>query len=489
MERARLRERLIGLALFVVVSSAYFATASGLTSTNEGSHYALLRAMADEGRFQIDTYVDYTDRIDYARRGEHFYSDRPPGTAVIALPFYLLGRVLPAPPVEMPSFKDAGNPALPALLMLPALAAAGVVVLLYLLLRRYELSPFAALTTTLAFAFGSTMWKYGGALYSHALAALLALAGVVLAFAITRTGRLRPFDALLLGFVLCLSVVVEYASAVLAVAIALYVVVCLRGDLFRGERWARGLIAFGVGAAIPAIFMLWYNAVNFGSPLAYSYQFYAGRNEWSRSLATTFDTPLLYGLRGMLFGGEPYVAGAGLANQGLFVLMPVTLLGLVGIVPTFRRNWREAALLMGLIAFYLVLSAKNHNFSAGTSDGRYMVPYLAYWFVPVAFALQGIDGVKQPVLRSLLLFVAYGLIVTSVYGALLNIAMSYNYQFEFSQLSDPPATLHNWRTLLGAVFVNVGNLPLLWLVEGVLAVFGMAASWLYDRMTPPAPAA
>ncbi len=36
---------------------------------------------------------------------------------MIALPFYLLGRVLPDPAVEMPSFKDAGNPALPALLM------------------------------------------------------------------------------------------------------------------------------------------------------------------------------------------------------------------------------------------------------------------------------------------------------------------------------------------------------------------------------------
>jgi hypothetical protein len=299
-------------------------------------------------------------------------------------------------------------------------------------------------------------------------------------------GRLRWINALLLGFTLCLSVVVEYANAVLAVIVTLYVIASLRGNLFHGEHWKRALIAFGVGVAIPASFMLWYNTVNFGSPLAYSYQFYAGRNEWSRSLATTFDTPLLYGLQGMLFGGKPYVAGAGLANQGLFVLMPVTLLGLIGLIPFIRRNWREALILLGLVVFYLILSAKNHNFSAGTSDGRYMVPYLAFWFVPVAFGLQAIDEVEQPILHTVLLLVGYGLIVTSVYGALLNIAMSYNYTFEFSQLTDPPATIANWVTLLGAVFVNIGNLSLLWLVEGVLAAFAVIVAWLCDRIAPPA---
>ena len=52
-----MRDRVLSVVLLILVSSVYYATSAGLTSSNDGSHYALLRAMVDEGRFEIETYA------------------------------------------------------------------------------------------------------------------------------------------------------------------------------------------------------------------------------------------------------------------------------------------------------------------------------------------------------------------------------------------------------------------------------------------------
>ncbi len=63
-------------------------------SINDGCHFALLRAMVERHTFCIDDYAQYTNYFDVAVVDGHYFADRPPGTALIAVPLYAAGRAL-----------------------------------------------------------------------------------------------------------------------------------------------------------------------------------------------------------------------------------------------------------------------------------------------------------------------------------------------------------------------------------------------------------
>src|SRR5258705_4985273 len=132
----------IALALFVVLSSIYFATITGVTSSNDGSHYAATRAIVETGTFEITPYWDFTERQDYATFGGHKFSDRPPATALIAAATYAFGQVLPPQIAPLPSKYDAGNPRLIYALISASLFMSGAVILFFFSLRRhFDVSP------------------------------------------------------------------------------------------------------------------------------------------------------------------------------------------------------------------------------------------------------------------------------------------------------------------------------------------------------------
>ncbi|MBS3783391.1 MAG: phospholipid carrier-dependent glycosyltransferase, partial [Anaerolineae bacterium] len=205
-------DRLLCLTLFVVLSSIYFATVSGITCSNDGSHYALTRVLAEEGRFTIESYDGYAEGNDVAVRDGKLYSDRPPGTALMASAFYGIGNWLPSPLIPLESRHDPGNPRLLYVMLVPVWAGTGTVLLLYLLLRELNLSVFSALTASVAFALGTAHWKYSSVLFSHAPSALLVLSSVYLVVRMGRTSQ-RPWSLpFALGLLAGCSVLVEYFS-------------------------------------------------------------------------------------------------------------------------------------------------------------------------------------------------------------------------------------------------------------------------------------
>jgi hypothetical protein len=413
---------------------------------------------------------------DLSIRDDTTYSDRPPGTALIGAPFYWAGGFLPRPLHNLPTRHDEGNPRLAYLLMLPALAGAGAVVIVFRLLRGYDLSLFAALTASLAFAFGTTNWKYGGVLFSHSLSALLVMGAVALAIRASRTSELRRGTGLLLGLTLGLAVLVDYSSALFGLLVGVYLLVTLNWALFTGERWWFSALLLGAGALLPVGLLMGYNAANFGGPLTTSYR-YAINYPWAASFTTTFDVPFRQGLPGMLWYGHDAL---GEENQGLFLLMPVALLGLAGVGRTVKRARQESILVLGLFAAALLLFARHHTFSGFTADGRYLMPFLGLWFVPVGFALASIEEIEAPAWKTAALFAAYGLLFLSVRNMLAHIAFSYNYHLDPGLVARRASTPANWAYMLGSVFVNWWNVPLLWLVEGVAI-----AAWLGARRISP----
>src|SRR5262245_39122619 len=78
------RATAVALAAFLFVSYAYFYQAGGW---NQNSRFALVRAIVEEHELSIDKTMRFRgERVtgDVARVGDHFYSDKAPGLALLA---------------------------------------------------------------------------------------------------------------------------------------------------------------------------------------------------------------------------------------------------------------------------------------------------------------------------------------------------------------------------------------------------------------------
>jgi 4-amino-4-deoxy-L-arabinose transferase-like glycosyltransferase len=472
-------DKTIILLLFLLVSSVYFATISGVTSSNDGSHYALVRALVERRGFEISPYLDFTEHQDYALRGDLRFSDRPPGTALLAAPFYALGGIAPQPLVDLPSKHDAGNPRLIYAILPASLAASTLIVLVYLGLRRYfSISQAGALFASLALAFGTTTWKYGSVLYSHAAAGLVVWLVFYLLLEAERQSRLPWFLAFLLGLALGFAPLTEYTNIPLVLIVGVYLVIVF-GPKFRDSlaesatrpAAIRAVAALIVGGAIPLGFLLIYNTLNFGGPFEVS-TFHVDTTLWPQNegLAADFATPLLVGLRGMLF----YDGN----NQGLFLLAPITLLGLPGLPIFFRHSRRHFVLFVGTFLAYLLLFSKSTTYNSLTNDGRYLTTFVGLWFVPLAFWIDRVFlPLKDDLRRVAASFLVFGLFFVSVRNQLVHIAFSWNYDLDLSQLRPLATPLDNILLLARTVFPNSGNLPLLWAGEGIV----LSLAWLITR--------
>ncbi len=476
------RDWLVGILLFVFLSSVYYATASGITSSNDGSHYALLRTMVENRSFALQQFDDYAEGNDIALAEDgRLFSDRPPGTALLGTVFYVAGGILPQPPAAMPSRHDAINPRLPYVLFLPAWAGAGTVMILYVLMRGLGVSAAAAMTAAIMFGLGTAHWKYSSALYSHALSALLVISAVALAMGLARKWWSGWPVTLLLGLVSGLAVLTEYSNFLLVLILTGYV-------LWSGHpiTWSSVLKSLGplvAGGLVAAIFLASYNAQNFGSPWRLSYS-YALNYPWAASFGTTFNYPLAEGLRGLLVWGT----GDGWCdptcfNQGLVLLSPVLLLALPGWYWFYRRAPRETVLSGLVFVVYLLLFARHRTYHGFTGDGRYLVPYLGLLALPLGFTMERILISRgRPIVQAVLFFVAYGLFYLSLWNMAVHIGTSYNYTLDLGQLEGLAARPQNWDYLLAQIFPNAANLPLLWVTEIAILVLVLLLAGVTRRV-------
>lgn len=474
---------LVCVLLFVGLSTLYFATTSGITSSNDGSHYALTRTLVENGTFALKQYDDYAEGNDIAIRDGVLYSDRPPGTALLATLFYRLGDWLPEPLAPLPSRHDPDNPHLLYVMLLPVWAGAGTAVLLYLLLRRLGIGLGTALTAVIMFALGTAQWKYSTVLFSHALSAFLVVLSLSLILYLyppvgsEMAQKPKWPHHFLLGLVLGYAVLVEYSNGLLVLLLILYLLWQIRPLSLKGLSYS--FMPLLIGGIIPALFLGYYNLVNFGSPFTLSYA-YAINYPWASQFRTTFSYPLLAGLQSLLvFGMGDGQCDPVCYNQGLLLLSPVLALALPGFIWYWRRSWRACLLTTSLFLVYLLLFATHRTSHGFTADGRYLVPFLSLLIIPLAYTLAWISRQQssQPGWQALLTLVAYGLFFLSLRNMILHIGFSYNYTLELDQLSHLIAAPQNWLYLGRELWPNARNLPLLWLVEGVILLLLLGWRW------------
>ena len=392
-ERARSRLSL----LLVAVVFIWIANSSGLTSSNDGSHLALARALSLRGETMIDADRSLTLEVDLAEHGDHAYSDRPPGTAFAAIPAVWLGdrldpimleraieqaragdevRPLPAAKPYLATYAKRARPESPRLAALigssitiifhAALIGLLGLLLIDALLRRLDFDPNARLFAVASLALATAWGPYATVLFSHGSAAT-AVAGFLLGIVVLARAPDSPWwVAAATGLAGAWAIACDYLLIVAIVPSAALTIA--------PRRWLAVLLG-----TVPIVFAtLVYHHAAFGSVFAVGYD-HQRNFGFARARESTFS--------GNFFDGIWTLWGTG-RGAGLLAQAPIALVGLAAAI--WALPLRRA--LLGFVPWALLLALHKTPWGGGTEDHRYLIPLLPFAAVGLALAWTRVGG-------------------------------------------------------------------------------------------------
>ncbi len=379
------------LALLLFSTYAYFLPAP---AWNESSRFDLVRSLVERQRLDIDPYHRNTE--DKAFRLGHYYSDKAPGAALLAVPAYaayygwlrMTGAPLPqAVPESVLRGRPGGRPEVAGERMFlnatfrravylcnlstNVLAGTALGVLFFLALARAAVPLGWALVQTAALALGTPVFAYSTMFFGHVLAGTALFGAFLLLSPLFQEAGQETWGARRLagaGALLGLAVLCELPAGLGLAALGVYAI----GRLPQGQR-VRGVGWIALGLAPPLILLAGYQLAAFGSPLSTGYghlsnpRFAEGMGQGV--LGVSWPRP--GALVGMLLG----------RSRGLLYLSPVLLLGFVGLGRALaaRKTRAEAALAVAVVVSFLLMSAGYYMWWGGAALGpRHVVPALGF---------------------------------------------------------------------------------------------------------------
>jgi hypothetical protein len=388
MRRAERRDFALAYAAWLLGIFAFFIPAA---TWNPVSRFNLTRAIVEQGSLKVDAYVHSTG--DRSRVGDHWYSDKAPVVAVLAVPayagVYVSQRLRGA---TLPDFRAISTPKVPAARVIPnrayqqalyacslstsGLGAIAIALMLFVFLKRRTSSRAAFLGSSLA-VLASPILPYATSLYGHVPAAAFIFGGV---FALDHRGGLPPPSPArwrIAGACFALAAGCEYLTAVSIIVLMAWLLMRVPG---RGRlHHALDLV---LGGLLPSILVMVYLTLVFGAPWRTGYSF-ESQPEFVAGHASGFmglHPPRLEGLLGLTFG----------VRRGLFYMAPLML---VAVIRTFRaaQRRRDLSVQVGLsvLITLLLLNAGYYMWWGGAATGpRHLIPGIAFLGVGIASAFR-----------------------------------------------------------------------------------------------------
>ena len=357
----------IHLALFLFFFSGYVLTGQGSIQSADGKiMFLLTQAMVENHSVSFSEIVSLSDTP-----GPQ-YSKYGLGISVLAIPFYLFGKLL--------SFLlgiEASLATQFTVSMINAmLTALSCLMVFRIATERFEFTLRIGLFLALGFGLSTIAWYYSEDFMSEPATTFFLLSAVYWVTGKDRATR----DLLWAGTFLALAVSCRLAALVVIPGFIFYQWMVWAES---AEKDIKQLVMDLLRPAIPVVAVLMlimiYNYLRFGGPLETGYEKISGR--------------FLLGFFGILFS----------PGKSLFLFNPLTLFGCLASM-FFLREQRKTALLFGwLVVSHLVLFSFWHSWQGGMSWGpRLMLVVLPYLILPIGFLLrEHKQAVKIPVLLAL----------------------------------------------------------------------------------------
>ena len=411
----RRSELLLALGIFAVlwVSYAYFYQGGGW---NENSRMDLVRAIVEDHSLSIDRFHSNTG--DKAKFGGHYYSDKAPGVALVAVPVYALIQLFASWFQSEHTFLIVASYTVTVLTVSVAGALLGT--LLFLVARKFGASRRGAAIAALGLGLGSTAFPFSTMLFSHQLAALLLFSSFALLFHCRE--RYSDLASVAAGGLGAAAILTEFPTLPAVVLLGAY-------HAATDRRWRR-VSTFYAGALGPLLVLGIYLSVAFGGPLRVGYAHLADAGARAEMLER--------GLFGLTFPGLARTVELLIGRyRGLLPYSPVLLLSTVGFFAAFgvlRRERgargqadksrldevpqvlperaRELWLAVAICGYYVLFVSSYEWWQGGSSFGsRHLVPMLPFLALPLGWVA---DWRPRVSIAALVVSIAAMTLVTSV---------------------------------------------------------------------------
>jgi hypothetical protein len=360
-------------AALVAVYLFVFPYYPSIRSANELPRVYLVMAMVDRGTFAIDDGVRrWGETVDVSPHAGHLYSNKAPGSSMLAIPGYVVLKAATALVGRAPTLAEmfwicrVTTGVIPTLLFL---------LLLSRYLARLGLADGPRRATIAIYALGSMALTYSVLFISHQLAAVCAGTAWLVAAEVIDDPARSPRWMLAAGLAAGAAPLCDYQGLFALVPVAVWATVGL-------VRARRGAAPFGwaaLGAIAPITVLLVYHDVCFGSPLTTGY---AASQHFA-----------MYHQRGFLGMDElrwaAFVGSTVSGDNGLVVFCPALLLALPGWAALARRGRGDLALLSAAVAIvYLLFISSIVFWRGGWQMGpRYITAMLPFLLPAIGAAL------------------------------------------------------------------------------------------------------
>jgi hypothetical protein len=355
-----------------LIASPYFER---LNNPNENVRVWATRAVVMQHALRIDEVErDWGWVNDKAKNDHHVFSGKAPGASLAGVPVLWVHTKLrqlvgwPAPDKRATTF------------WLRLFAVKLPLCLFLFFFARYAErvtdSGWARDVAVIALAMGTLVYPYGNLFVGHALAAAAAFSAYMLVDDVRHgeSAEANPPRMVFAGLLAGVSVMFEYQAALVAAALAVYVVV-------RYNRRASAVTAFLAGAVPPAVALGAYHTALFGRPWRFPFG-----NVENPAFAATAHHAGFHGLSLPHLKAFPSFLFS--PSYGLFAFSPVLLLGVVGVVALFVRRsrgaHRDAGLVTAICLLMFTFLAGMSNWRAGWCVGpRYITTVAPFLLLPL----------------------------------------------------------------------------------------------------------
>ncbi|MEM9070772.1 MAG: hypothetical protein AAGE52_19850 [Myxococcota bacterium] len=470
------RDRFVAVGLFVAAYLYVFPYYPGINNPNENVRVYMTAALVEEGSYEISTFrrrwgwTNDAACVQWPEDGEapepcarfrrgstrKYYSVKAPFTSWLGVPAYAAIRAL---------YGDTASP--PTVYWWLRVTASGIPMAVFFWffygwLGRRTRFPLLRDAVYLSTALGSVLLGYAYLFVSHSVSAAAAFGAFMLLARGREEGRISWTKAILAGFLATSATALEYPCFLVTFALCVHA-------LFAIRPWPR-IVAFGLGALLPTLLVMHFQASAYGNPFTPGHLFV--ENEGFRA-----------GHESGLFGADQFRPSAAVRllfdlRLGLFTTTPLFAFVLLAPMGVKRGRRVEAWTAgFGVLALYLVICTMN-NWTGGWSIGpRYLV--VAIPFVATG-ALLGLDWIAQRRRR-----LAHGLALGSAAASLLVSQLYATYPHLPDNLNSPMRQLYPVLVEGGFVPTNAGMLVGLQGVASMLpfALLMLGALWWASQRT------
>ena len=382
-------QRRILFAFLLATNFVYFASSAYITCSNDGSHFALVSALVEQGTVKINDFMQYAMMFDYAYKDGEYYSDRTPGTAFLSVPFYAFGKLLRE--TGLGSYLSSHqNICEVFVIFLPNIAGTLVVLLMFKLCQFFRFDFKTSLISSFIFAFATLSWFESTRLFSHAVSMAAVLGTVYLVVVMKKFDSSHRGHIIGISALLSLASIIEIQNILLVPAFLLYLLLSRKvniKDILKEEVRVPLLLAMVLFISIYSSLLV-YNYVAFDE-LTIKSNMYNPRFPEERSFFTSLSGDFHVGLdrlfTNLLNSEVIFDWSKGVCNDapGLLVTSPILVLSLMGFYYLFKSDRDEAVLFLVLILTEVVVVAFHT-----TVLTRHISTILPYLFFPLGFVIE-----------------------------------------------------------------------------------------------------